>query len=658
MKRTVRTSRATTTASGQLNTKARRAIAAAKTHAAGLQNQMFGNLYVHAVEQAAHGNTRFLEFIETLNQPPVGIEEFLDSEDFMGATDLAVWPKVRETIIDINGEWWKGGQDAYIEAVLMGSTSSGKSEIAKITTAYHLHILGCMNEPQKFWGLPTATSIVFIIQAAKPHVTKKVIYLPLRKYVEQMPWFQRHMQPDKLIESEMYFREQNIRVAGGGTDADAVLGEAIIGGVLDEINFMNIVQQSKKAGIAQNTGRAGVYDQAKNTYDTVTRRKKGRFMSMGPNVGITCVASSTRYKGDFTDKRKATVEQNGIRTTYVYDLPQYEVWPQERYSGEKFRVHLANDAADDIRVLKKGEKALGGEVIEVPIEYLDDFKSDPSGALRDVCGISVTSLMPFFRQRSKIADAVAIGLEDGLESFLVNDNVTLATEGMPVVRHGHYCKNPAKPRYVHIDLSTTGDRCGVAMVRYDGMKDVRRESGEIEHLPMATIEMAVSIEPDQGHEVDIAEVRTWVKNLIVRHGYPVKAVSYDGWGSIESRQQWKKWGMRSGLVSVDRTAIPYKHFRDALYDKRLIVLEQPVLLREIYDLEYNEKKDKVDHPAHSSKDVADAACGAFFTMLQRTSTWTNYTFEDGAEGITQDDDQGAYGGRFSAGDRYDYDRAP
>lgn len=637
------------TPTGRLSQQARRAIAAAKTHASTLSNQTFGELYVHAVEQAAYGNTKYLEFIETLKEPPVGIEEFLESESFMGATDLKLWPKVRETIININQHWWKGGKDAYIEAVLMGSTSSGKSEISKVTTAYHLHILGCMNEPQKYWGLPSATSIVFVIQAAKPHVTKKVVYMPLRKYVEQMPWFQRNMQPDKLIESEMYFKEQNVRVVPGGTDADAVLGEAIIGGVLDEVNFMNVVQQSKKAGIVQNTGRAGVYDQAKNTYDTVTRRKKGRFLSKGPNVGIICVASSTRYKGDFTDKRKETVLTEGISTTYIYDLPQYEVWPQDRYSGDKFRVHIANDAADDIRLLGPGEQALGGEVIEVPIEYEDDFKSDPSGALRDVCGISVTSINPFFRVRHKIADAVADGLEAGLSSFLINDNVSLAASGMPVVRHKHHCRNISKPRYVHIDLSVTGDRCGIGMIRYDGMQEMRRETGEIEHLPKATVEMAVSITPDHGHEIDIAEVRTWVRNLIVTHGYPVKAVSYDGWGSIESRQQWKKWGMRSGLVSVDRTSLPYKHFRDALYDGRLILLDQPILIQELYDLEYNEKKDKVDHPQHSSKDVADACCGAFFTMLKRQSTWATTEFDDEQDEMTMGD-------RYDPGERFSYER--
>ncbi len=491
----------TVSSKGNLTKKSRDAIAVAKHIAKSLDNQQFGELYIHAVEQAALGNDAYLRFMDKLREPPVPIETFLDSPEFMGATDLQLWPKVRQAIIEINKDWWKGWKTAYGEALLMGSTSSGKSEISKVTIAYHLHILGCMKDAQTYWNLPTSTSIVFIIQAAKPHVTRKIIYAPLRKYVETMPWFQRNMRPNPLIEAEMYFTAQNIRVVPGGTDADAVLGEAIIGGVIDEINFMDIVQNSKKAQVS--TGRMGIYDQGQNTYDTVSRRKRGRFLSNGPQVGILCVASSTRYKGDFTDKRKQEVLDFDIRTTYIYDKPQYEVWPQERYSGEKFTVLIANDAADDLRIFTQDEEVPNiGRTLQIPVEYLDDFRTDPSGALRDVAGISVGSLNPFFRQRFKIAEAVEAGQEQGLESFLYKDNVILSVEGLPIVKRGHYCRNPHRPRYVHVDLALSGDRCGIAMLRYDGMKEMIRSNGVKEMLPVVSVEMAVTIEPDNNHEID------------------------------------------------------------------------------------------------------------------------------------------------------------
>lgn len=608
------------------------------------ENKMFGEMYAYALERKVYYNDSHLfNFLKHLTHPPVSIEEFLDSPEFLGSTDLSIWPEVRKAIIEINCKWWMGPDHAYIEAVLMGSTSSGKSEISKITCLYHLYILSCIDVPQSLYGLPKTTSIVFAIMAAKPHVTKKVLYVPMRQLVEHMPYFQKHLRPNKLVESEMIFEEKNLRVVPGGVDADSILGEAIIGGIIDEINFMNVVLKSKKAEVT--TGRSGIYDQAQTIHSAMTRRKKGRFISQGPQIGIICTSSSTRYKGDFTDKRKKEVRKHNEKNVYIYDRPQYEVWPEDRYCGEKFRLQVGNDIISDTRILADGENAIDGAmVLEIPIEYLSEFQRDPHSSLRDVCGISTSSISPFFKRRFKIYEAVDAGREIGLESFLINDNVILGVDDMPRIKFEHYCLNPSRPRYVHIDLSTTGDRCGIAMVRFDGMVDVARTNGIVEKLPLATVELACSIEPDANNEIQFSEVRTWVKLLRDMYGYPIKAVTYDGVFSIESVQQWRKQGMKTGHISVDKTSVPYKQLRDSFNDGRLRLYEQEVLVNEFFELEYDEVKDKIDHPPNGSKDVADAVCGAYYSMLMRRASWSS---------ASMDDEAIAKSNRYDGGDRYD-----
>jgi hypothetical protein len=206
---------------------------------------------------------------------------------------------------------------------------------------------------------------------------------------------------------------------------------------------------------------------------------------------------------------------------------------------------------------------------------------------------------------------------------------------MPQVKSGTYCMNPSRPRYVHIDLSRNGDRCGLAMIRFDGMRKVQRKGGVEELLPVATVELACSIEPDANNEIDVAEVRAFVKHLKDKFGYPIRGVSYDGVDSRESIQQWRKIGMRANMVSVDRTDVPYKQMRDAMYDLRLIIPNDDVLITEILDLEYDDDKFKVDHPVNGSKDVADAVCGAYTNMLERKSTWTAAAEDDAAYEGTQ-----------------------
>ncbi len=622
-------------------------LARAREASAGFSNRLFAEMYVEALERRIReGDDSLYRFMNHLEQSPVSIEAFLDDPEFMGGTDLTMWPEVRAAIIDINKDWWRGvDRGAHHEAVLMGCTSSGKTTISLVTTLYHSHILGCLKQPQTVYGLPKATSIVFPIMAAKPHVTKKVVYQPLRKMIEDIPWFQKHLPLDKLIESEIYFSDKNIRIAVGGADADSILGEAVIGGIIDEVNFMNVVLKSKKAEVT--SGRAGVYDQATTIYEAMSRRKKGRFISKGPMIGVVMVSSSTRYKGDFTDKRKAHVEKTGEKGVYIYNKKQYEVWPKDRYSGVTFRLLVGNEVLTDTRVLEDGEKTPEGALIlDVPIEYKDDFLKNPHDSLRDIVGMSTSSVSPFFRRRFKILECIQAGADEGLQSFLVKDNVILGVDGMPQVKPGHYCMNPSRPRYVHIDLSLTGDRCGVAMLRFDGMHKCERENGMIEMLPECSVELACSIEPDTQHEIQIAEVRLWVKMLRDRYGYPIKVVTYDGFMSTESRQQWKKEGMKTGHVSVDKTSVPYKQFRDGISDGRVKMFDNDVLTSELFDLEYDAVKDKVDHPVNGSKDVADAVCGAYSTLIERRSSWVPAAQDDANYAAAE---RAEFDSRFDAG---------
>ncbi len=597
-------------------------------HIAGsLGNKQFGQMYKTAIERFINGDRVLWDFMCKLERAPVGIEEFMDSAEFFGATDISIWPEVRRAIIEINQNWWKGPDVAYNEAILAGATGTGKSTIMIISTAYHVYLLSCLKKPQQVYGLPSATSIVFPIMGAKPNVVNKVVYAPLRKFIESMPYFQKYFMPSKLIDSEMFFPEKNIRVVRAGGDEDAILGEAVIGGGIDEINFMNVVQKSKKAEVS--TGRAGLYDQAQQVHNRMVSRKKGRFTYKGPVIGIVFASSSTRYRGDFTDKRMLFIKQQGIETTYVYNKRQFDVVPADRFSGIKFRLLIGNEVVYDTRVLEEGEQVVDGAwVEEVPIEYFDDFKADPYTQLRDVMGISNNALSPFIKMRHKVYDCVEYGRETFLESFLLKDHVILGVDGMPMVKLGHYCTNPGKARYVHIDLSQTGDRCGIAMVRHDGLQLVNRAGGMTELLPIATVEMACTIQPDVNNEIDIAEVRSFVRSLKTRHGYPIRGVSYDGFDSRESIQQWRKDGMNARIISVDRTSVPYKQFRDGMYDRRIALPDNEILLNEIIELEYDADKDKVDHTVIGSKDLSDAVCAAFQNLLDRRSTWEGGSLDE------------------------------
>jgi hypothetical protein len=58
----------------------------------------------------------------------------------------------------------------------------------------------------------------------------------------------------------------------------------------------------------------------------------------------------------------------------------------------------------------------------------------------------------------------------------------------------------------------------------------------------------------------------------------------------------------------------------ALYEERLRFYHYSPVLEELQRLEWNPLKNKVDHPPHGSKDVADALAGCVFTLSQERAS--------------------------------------
>lgn len=100
----------------------------------------------------------------------------------------------------------------------------------------------------------------------------------------------------------------------------------------------------------------------------------------------------------------------------------------------------------------------------------------------------------------------------------------------------------------------------------------------------------------------------------------LRFVSFDGYQSADSRQILASQGFATGIVSMDRTTEPYDYLRDAIYDDRLRLPHHEKLGEELLRLEFDAKRQKVDHPAHGkfgSKDLADAVAGVVYQLSRR-----------------------------------------
>jgi len=125
-------------------------------------------------------------------------------------------------------------------------------------------------------------------------------------------------------------------------------GQNIISAIIDEINFMEVTEKSRKSI------DGGTYNQALALYNSISRRRKSRFMSKGRLPGMVCIVSSKRYPGQFTDGKEAEAEQQvqetGTSNIYVCDKTIWQVKPWE-FSGNSFKLFVGDESRKP-RILK------------------------------------------------------------------------------------------------------------------------------------------------------------------------------------------------------------------------------------------------------------------------------------------------------------------
>lgn len=568
-----------------------------------------GTEEAHPSEYDAESVEGFLSFLEhnrmtveqaeaVFERPPVDIETFIRSPLYLNKAE-SVFPAVMEELVKINS-----GQ--YVEVVFTGGIGSGKTTGALYTNAYQLYLLSCMRNPHERFGLDPASEILLIFQNKTAALAKEVSYSRFKAMIDTSPYFLRHFMYRKKITSRLVF-PRRIEVVPVSGQESAAIGQNVMGGIIDELNYMDVVEQSRKAV------DAGTFDQAVAIYNSIARRRKSRFMQQGKLPGILCLVSSRRYPGQFTDKKEEEAKTDP--TIYVYDKRTWDIRP-DAYSGRTFKVFIG-DLSRRPRILEPGEdKALDPQlVMAIPEEHRTEFENDPINALREIAGVSTLSSHPFFVNQEKVA--ACFGLAEAILSVQEVDFKRISTRILPT-----RFQNLEQPRWVHIDLGLTGDSAGVACGYVPKFLKIPRDRS-IETLPQIRIDFTLRVNPPPGDEINFEKIRLLLYKLRDQ-GMDIRWVSFDSFQSRDSIQILRQRGFHSGLVSVDKDTHPYDVLKTAMYDRRVLVPEHTHLLKELLSLERVPLKDKIDHPANGSKDVADALCGCVYGLSLRRSIWMDH----------------------------------
>lgn len=534
----------------------------------------------------------------------VGRQEWID-ESGVKHEQHRIWPTILADLTELNS-------GKYTEAVLTGAIGAGKTTLALWTLAYQLYVLSCYRKPHQMFDLDPTHEIAMVFQSLNKDLAKTVDYRRFRAMIEESPYFKKHFDFDHDLQSEMKFPNQIVVKPISGYETGA-LGQNVIGGLIDEMNFMAHVENSKMAP------DRGLYDQAVSNYESIARRRESRFLQMGELPGMLCLVSSSRYRGQFTDQKIA--ERNaGNPRIFVYHRTVYEVRP-ERFSQECFEVFPGDEVRKPFIVTEQSPcpPELQDRLIRVPVDFRRSFEQDLLNALRDIAGVSTTAVHPFILDPEKVV--MCFGRKPSVFGRDVVDFVQTKAQILP-----SRFDSRAFPRFVHLDLAVTQDSAGFCMGYVERFVKIERGQNQIEILPVIVIDGILEIRPPIGGEIQFEKIRELIYT-ITSLGVPIRWVTCDSYQSRDMVQILRHKGYTTGIQSIDVDTKPYDVLKNTLYDGRLLAPPDPITMRQILQLERDVRKGKIDHPPNGAKDKSDALAGVVYGLSIRREIWAMFEIQ-------------------------------
>jgi hypothetical protein len=563
----------------------------------------------YVIRAAAH----FAEMRKRVDQyhlMPVDVQTFVESPAFLGRRGI-VYPKIMDKLREINS-------GRYIESVFTGAIGTGKTTAALFSIGYQLYLLSCLKNPHTTFTPPLdpASEILIVFQSLNAKVAKQNDYTRFRSMIANSPYFNEHFCFDKQLESEMIFPNRIcVRTLTG--NPNAAIGSNVHSAIIDEINFMSVVEKSTQAV------DGGTFDQATEMYNGLSRRRKSRFMGAdGAMSGLVCLVSSKRYPGEFTERKAQEaareIKETGRTTIFIYDEVVWNVKPPGSFGPGRFNLFLG-DIARKPRVMDDDEEIQPADrhlVMQVPLEFKSEFYHDILSAIRDIAGSSTFAMNPYMVNTDAVAKAF------GTRQSILSLPSTDFTTSRPLIYPNRILR-PDEPRMCHIDLAISGDSAGVAIGWCEGFAAVPRGDGTSEMMPKINLDLILEVKPPRGGEIEFESIRALLYKL-KELGMNLKWVSFDTFQSRDSIQLLRQKGFVTGTVSMDTDSLGYDVTKTAFYDGRLSLPPHDHTLEELIRLERDPATGLIDHPPNGSKDCSDALAGVVYGLTYRRETWVRY----------------------------------
>jgi hypothetical protein len=559
---------------------------------------------------------------------PVDIEEFLESKEYMNQRGHL------RPVIKYELDRLFSNRDKYLEVILSGGIGIGKSFFSEMALSYLVYLNSCLTNMQAEYDLAPGSTIYFILQSVSMTSAKRVLFDQMMGRMSQTHYFTRVFPFDKKVRSMLKFPNGLYVTPVSSTEMSAI-GLNVFAGVISEANFFQVIADSKLSKSAD-----GTYDQAEQNYGTIMQRMRSRFDKMGKMPGMMILDSSARYPGDFLDRKMEEAKTDP--SIFVMKYAQWEALPADRMSTEKFLVEIGNHERSS-RILPKYEMAFeGSEVIEVPMNYFRDFQRNCEAALRDFAGIVLGVEGAFMKNKEAVVDAVRAhaAVYDNKQLFTMDDIIIDAELdwGSPhwaMLINQDYLKEPSFDAgatfALHADIGITHDSTGLVVGHiqdYVNLPSTSRYNGKLDTFveltdllaPVFCIDGIIRIRPPHGGEVHMDLLRGFI--FYICQVLNIKFGTFDRFSSVQFIQGLRRLKVRSGLVSTVTTTQPYNELKSAYIEHRIIHPSHKVYVEELLGLQFEPKKNRIDHLPGAGKDCADAMASVVHILTNKVANYS------------------------------------
>lgn len=553
---------------------------------------------------------------EDYKEIPVDIVTFITDDRYLGQAwkDAEGNLKLYPFWMDKLKELFPNSFDTLVNNLIeSGARGLGKSEIAVTVCLYIMYRVMCLKDPLEFFHIKKTEKLCFAFMNLTLDLSKDVAVSKFQNTVQLSPWFMQRGTMTQRDNNPYWVPPDYIEIIIG-SQSSHLIGKPVLFAFFDEISFIKNQDIEKQKAIAI------------DMIDTAIGGMKTRFIYNGKNYSFLVLASSKRSEKSFLEthmKKKLKSEKENVM---IIDEPVWNVKPPETYCGKRFNVALGNkflvsqvleDGADPKLYTDRGYK-----IISVPIEFRSNFVDDIDRALCDYAGISSSELTKYIS-----GQALTDTINDKLVNPFTKSIIEVGNDPKDKIQYYDFfdlSKVPNdlkwKPLYIHLDMSVSGDKTGIAGVWINGKKPSVDEMSQANDL-FFTLAFNVSIKAPKGRQISFEKNKNFIYWL-KEQGFNIRGVSSDSFQSVETGQVLESKGYNYKQISVDRVepnthiCRPYQYFKTAIYEKRIEMYEDEVLRNEIVDLERNINTGKVDHPDGGAKDASDAVCGALFNASQ------------------------------------------